>query len=127
MVWKQVDETSALWKPTETHSEAEKARIDASRQEPRRMLLFHIFAMLDINESQMEFFVNHPLCRDTYISMLHRAVIREEIELDPDLSGMEDDLTVLFSLFHRSMLAVLKKKRTKGTVRSTGVLEDAEF
>lgn len=109
-IWKQVDEASALWHPSEFSDVNEPA---PQIRESRRTLLFHIAAILDINECQLEAIEPYPLPMDDYMSLLYRAVVREAQELDGSLKKMGANLEVLFSMFHKEMLSELEKNGRK--------------
>lgn len=64
-IWKQVSPTAAMWRPKERVSD-DGDDPDPSYHEPRRVLLYHISTMLDINEFQLEFIDPHPLSRDAF-------------------------------------------------------------
>lgn len=109
-LWRQVDEISAEWRPdpSERTSDGDE-RIDADLQKPRRALLFHIAAVLDINECEMEFIDAKPLSREQYIHVVQRAVVREAVELDDNLKAMGENLNILFGMLHDHMRSTLKK------------------
>ena len=54
-----------MWRPKERVSD-DGDDPDPSYHEPRRVLLYHISTMLDINEFQLEFIDPHPLSRDAF-------------------------------------------------------------
>ena len=113
-LWGQIDATAALWRPDDTACEnGEDEDIDESMQKPRRTLLFHIAAMLDINECQFDFIDVSPLSRDAYINVVQRAVVREALELDEKLQPMADNLGVIFRMMHDEMLRTLRSTGRK--------------
>ena len=62
-IGKQGSYTAAMWRPNEPVSD-DSDDPDPSYSEPRRVLLYHISAMLEINEYQLEFIDPHLLPRD---------------------------------------------------------------
>lgn len=101
-IWKPVDNAAIFWKPENGEHP------DSSMREPRRVLLFHIAAILDINECELEC-LSIPSCeKDAYFQSLYSAVAREAIELGDTGPFSEDQLTSTFSMFHDNMRQELK-------------------
>ena len=81
---------------------------DPSYHEPRRVLLYHIYAMLDINVCELEFIYPYPLSRDAYIQILRKSVVREVIELNDSMGIMKSQLQFNYGILHDSMLNTLR-------------------
>ena len=81
---------------------------------PRRILLFHLAAILDVNECELDFLQCSSQQHLDYIDNLYSAVARETVELG-DYEGFSfKDLTNMFSIFHNRMRAELKKEGRRG-------------
>ena len=60
-----MDASAALWNPTTFGNALDgDETIDTNKHEQRRSLLFHIAALVDVNECQLEFIDPTPLSRD---------------------------------------------------------------
>ena len=109
-IWKQVTEEAASWKPSKRPNGIYGEILHPSLHEPRRVLLYHVAAALDVNECQFEYIDPTPLSRDAYLKCLYRAVAREAVELDKGLHTLEEDLDTIFGMFHKQMLKYLAQK-----------------
>lgn len=113
-IWKQIDEETALWRPDNSVIENdEDQEIEEAMHQPRRTLLFHISAIMDINECQLEFIEDSPLSKESYIKVVQRAVVREALELDEKLQPMAENLGILFHMLHDEMLRKLQHSGRK--------------
>ena len=110
-IWKEVSSTAAMWRSATSFEVGEEDGIDISPDypQPRRVLLYHISAMLDANGFQLEFFYPSPLSRDAYIQFLPRAAVREVIELNSSMDALSSQLEVLYGILHVSMLCEIKE------------------
>lgn len=110
-VWSQVSSSAAMWRPASSNDcdDDDGGDIDPTYHKPRRVLLYHIAAMLDVNECQLEFIDPHPLSRAAYIQVLRRAVVREVVELDNSMSSISSQLEVIYGMLHDHMLTSLQK------------------
>ena len=102
-IWKCADFAAVNWAP----SSEEYSQPGREMHEPRRVLLFYIVALLDLNECSLDFqsFVENEM--EAYLNSLHGAVIREAIELNPALDADVNGLEVVFGLFHQEMRGML--------------------
>lgn len=102
-LWWPVDSCVINWYP----KEGEEPQL--AFREPRRVLLFHLTAMLDVNECELEFLQLSSADREQYITMMYSAAAREAIELG-DYGGFQfKDLKRMFEMFHTHMRSQLKK------------------
>ena len=109
--------------------EVEKSEMelpDKKIRKPRRTLLYHIAAMLDVNECQFDFLKINQREKEKYFEVVYAAVIREVVELDKSLKTQEDDLKVVFRMFHKCMSEKLEKHGRKEANESAHVLERNE-
>ncbi|KAI0558477.1 Ribonuclease H-like protein [Gracilaria domingensis] len=115
-IWKRVSEDVAIWLPT-AQSGAENilsSSLPASQtpypemRAPRRVLLFHIAALLDINECGFDFLDCTQSEKEQYKEIIMNAVIREAIELDSSLSNYGDSLRAVLKLFCGGMYSELQ-------------------
>lgn len=121
VLWLPVSDYAARWRPSETVSDDEACESDEMEdrnefdepdravREPRRALLFHIAAMLDVNECGLDFLRCTDDEKVEYVNILERAVVREAIELDGDLARDEEMLVTIFKGFHKNMRSWLEK------------------
>lgn len=65
-----------------------------------RSLLFHVSAMLDVNECEIDFFNEYENSEKDYRRNLYDAVIRGAIELNKDLGPKIEALRMMLKLFH---------------------------
>ena len=104
-----MDASAALWRP-QSIADADDGdeTVDISLQKQRRTLLFHIAAVVDVNECQLECIDPSPLSRDANINVLCRAVVRESIELDNKLQPLSESLEPAFGILYSTMVCLLK-------------------
>lgn len=75
--------------------------------EQRRVVLFHITAMIDVNECSLEFLGCAANEKEAHLKSLYGAVIREAIELNLALDAHVNGLEVVFGLLHQEMRGAL--------------------
>lgn len=105
-VWERVDEEAAHWRPN-TDQESEP---DKDLHEARRVLLFHVAAIMDVNECCLDFLDCSENDRKAYKKVLFSAVVREAVELESSLAPRAERLEVVFGLLHDEMREVLEEK-----------------
>lgn len=109
-LWRPVDDRVINWYPKGD----EEPQI--AFREPRRVLLFHLTAMLDVNECELDFLNLSTEEREEYVTMMYSAAAREAMELG-DYGGFQFmELKRMFEMFHTHMRAQLRKngRRTPG-------------
>lgn len=106
-VWRPVDSSILEWEPKDGE------RPPASFRLPLRVVLFHIAALMDINECEFEWLQLQNEDKDEYISSLYAAVAREAIALGETGLFNQSQLKSMFGLFHGHMRAELKKRGRK--------------
>lgn len=96
-----------MWRPEDaSYSKNEDEQtLSASVHESRRVLLFHISAVLDLNEFHLEFIDPIRLSRYEYTRLVRRAVIREAVELDSAVRDINSNEENIFELFHAKILS----------------------
>ena len=102
-MWQSVDPDVMVWCPS---GEDEPSTV---MRDPRRVLLFHIAACLDVNECEMEFLNVAKPDRERYMKSLYNAVARESMELENTGVFSIEQLVMAFSMVHCEMRAVLKR------------------
>ena len=117
LLWAPVSMSTALWRPSDNDGETDVEDdlgpdVFVPNQEmhaPRRALLFHVAAMLDVNECALDF-LEDGVGRNDYYQILYKGVVREVVELNGALSSNEEHMQVVFKLFHQGMLQTLLGK-----------------
>ena len=113
-MWNAVDDEAVRWCPADTNENVElgsgQESPDKDMHEPRRTLLFHVAAMLDVNECSLDFLDMDDEKKEKYFDLLCAAVVREACELDGEGNISRDKLRVVYGLFHDEMLKTLAKK-----------------
>lgn len=110
-LWKPVEEHVALWSSHCSDDLGYEGSDvpDSDIREPRRVLLFHIAAVLDVNETCLDFLDYTWEQKVGYYEILYKAIVREAKELKKDIYFSAAELKVLFSLFHKSMIQKLQE------------------
>lgn len=102
ILWEPVTEGALMWSPTESEEPCTELR------PYRRVLLFHIAAVMDVNECELEFLSVSKCDRESYIQGLHKAVAREALELGDTGKLNFNQLVTTFGMLHDEMREVLK-------------------
>ena len=102
-IWNPVEASVISWSPEDDEEPP------TSVKAPRRILLFHLAAVLDVNECELEFLRLNKMDRESYFTKLHDAVAREAIEIGGAGPFERTQLQTMFSMFHLSMREELKK------------------
>ena len=104
---------SALWTPVGNHvftwNPSAHETLAVQERAMRRVLLFHIAAIVDVNECELEFLGLSSSERELYISNMYKAVAREALELGGTGSLTLTQLETLFGMLHSEMREELKK------------------
>lgn len=100
LVWQMVDPFAVSWQPD--YEEFQEP--DGEMHKLRRVLLFHISAMVDVNECSLAFLDCSESAKRDYFKLLHSAVVRKAVELNGSLQSNISQLEVIFSMLHGEML-----------------------
>ena len=109
-IWKPVNEAAARWRPNEDNTDNESDRPMQHFHQPRRTLLFHISAVFDVNECELDFLDMGKEEREDYFKLLYSSIAREVVELDSKQTENQERLAVLFSMFHDNMRKTLHER-----------------
>lgn len=105
--WKPVDAAVITWCPKD---EDEPERFMRS---PRRVLLFHLASILDINECKLEFIQLSEENNEWYYKSLCSTVAREALELGDTAKVSMEQLKTICFIFHSNMRKDLQKIRQR--------------
>ena len=89
-MWNVLSATSALWRHEDDTDTPENIRA------PQRTLLYHLAAVLDVNECNLEFLSCTEHERTDYYTLLIEVVAREAIELGGNDAFSADELQSFF-------------------------------
>ncbi|KAI0561249.1 hypothetical protein FGB62_89g118 [Gracilaria domingensis] len=113
ILWKPVATASIDWDPSNEDQDLHLSGGIATLAEGRRVLLFHLAALLDINECELEFVGSTQYERDVYFHLLYGAQVREIQSLDECSQFSTTSLETLADLFHTNMRQTLKENGRK--------------
>lgn len=102
-LWRPVVSAAIHWTPEDNESPPRSHHL------PRRVLLFHLSALMDINECEFEWLELNEGEKEVYLQSLYGALIREAIELGDSGPFSSARLQSLFELFHEKMRADLRE------------------
>lgn len=103
---KQADESAAIWRPgsyIDRKNDGEN-EIDPSLRGARRVLLFHIAAILDANDCFLEAIEENEMEYPSYYKLLYRAVVHETIELDSNMNDISESFPPIMTVLDKSMM-----------------------
>lgn len=112
-IWQPVHSTVAEWRPDDTEISNGAQQPDRNMHQPRRVLLFHIAALLDVNECALDCMDINTDEEIEYYKLLHTSVVREVEELN--INSIVDTNYLLISLhaLHKQMLQHLNLEGRK--------------
>ncbi|KAI0557019.1 hypothetical protein FGB62_357g02 [Gracilaria domingensis] len=110
-IWPPASSTSAAWHLTS--SLASDALSQSLVRKERRVILFHLAAILEVIECELDFLGESESAREGYFSLLYYSLIGELRALDDTVSISGSSLQVLFELFHNEMRTSLKRDGRK--------------
>lgn len=89
---------------------AEDYKLDPVYHVPQRVLLYHIYVMLDVNGCQLKYIDLHTLSREADIQVPRHAVFREVMELDSSNCALTNERDNFFGMTYDGMRKVLIRK-----------------
>ena len=117
-LWEPVSPSVAQWRPVtplvgSEHISDHEEEPQAEMRGPRRILLFHIASILDVNECELEYLQCSQRDRESYMKVLYTAVSREAMEHEANSVFDIDQLSVVFGLLHKNMRRELQSTSRK--------------
>lgn len=109
MRWRPEHTTDDLIADEENRRGAGK--LDYLLGKPRCALLFLIKATIDVKVLSLDFLDCALEYKERYFASMEKSVVRKAVELDGELGCAEQQLKVVFWLFHQNMLKVLSTKK----------------
>ncbi|KAI0565579.1 hypothetical protein FGB62_17g01 [Gracilaria domingensis] len=112
-LWEPVPSAAFFW-GTEQNEQSSATGLQGSELlKYRRVLLFHLAALVDVNEGEFEFLGDEGNTREAYFSLLYEALAREVVSLDSSLTLSTSSLETLFGLIPKDVQQALKNKGQK--------------
>lgn len=84
--------------------------MDPSLPSARRDLLFHISAVLYVNECYLEAVDENKMPRSAHYKLLYHSVVRESLELDGTMNDISENLPPIIAVLHKAMMCYNKSK-----------------
>ncbi|KAI0563687.1 hypothetical protein FGB62_35g07 [Gracilaria domingensis] len=107
-LWRPLPPSSLAFVPAHLQSVSDVMHLTTEKLKDRRVLLFHLAALLDVNECGLEILGDTQDERETHFRLLDEALARDVIMMDSSCRLSTASLATLYGRFHAHIRETLK-------------------
>lgn len=111
-MWRPFADDASKWRPRDNdHDDYVDREYEVLYKEfhvLHRVLLYHIVAIMDVNERSFDFLNVSSAEKEAYMEVLYASVVRESVELDEEHEANANDLHFVYRMFHKEIIVQLE-------------------